>query len=153
MINLHVSKLYKTVVIKEKIVSAVITTFEYQKIVPEDVELSIVIEDDEKLKELNQRYLGIDAVTDVLSFSLNEKDPENDRLYLGDIIISFPRAQEQSDLAGHTVMDELSLLTVHGVLHLLGYDHIEPGDKTNMWNAQSKILESMHVVIKKLPED
>ena len=153
MINLRVSAMYKGIVLKDKIVSAVVETFEYQKINPDEVELSIVIEDDKKLKELNQRFLGIDAVTDVLSFSLNEKDPENGRLYLGDVIISFPRALEQSTQAGHTVMDELNLLTVHGVLHLLGYDHAEPGSKAKMWNAQSEILETMHVYIKKLPED
>ena len=153
MINLRVSNLFKGVVLKESIVNAVMKAFEYQKINPDEVELSIVIEDDNKLKELNQRYLGIDAVTDVLSFSLNEKDPENDRLYLGDVIISFPRAQEQSLQAGHSVMDELNLLTVHGVLHLLGYDHIEPEAKTTMWKVQNDILEAVNVFIKKLPED
>ena len=153
MINLRVSTMYKGIVLKDKIVSVVVKAFEYQKINPDEVEISIVIEDDKKLKELNQRFLGIDAVTDVLSFSLNEKDPENGRLYLGDVIISFPRALEQSTQAGHTVMDELNLLTVHGVLHLLGYDHAEPDSKVKMWNAQSEILETMHVFIKKLPED
>ena len=74
-------------------------------------------------------------------------------MYLGDVIISFPRALEQSTQAGHTVMDELNLLTVHGVLHLLGYDHVEQRSKAKMWNAQNQILESMHVLIKKLPED
>ncbi len=140
-------------VLKEKIVDAVAATLKNQKIDPEEVDLSIVIEDDKKLKELNLRFLGIDAVTDVLSFSLNEKDPENNRMYLGDVIISFPRALEQSERAGHSVMDELELLTVHGVLHLLGFDHVEPGSKARMWNIQSQILESMNVTIRKLPED
>ncbi len=153
MINLRVSRLYKGMVLVEELINAVKTTVEYQGIQPDDVDIGIIVENDRKLRELNRNYLGIDAVTDVLSFALDEKDPENDRLYLGDVIISFPRAQAQSELAGHSVMDELDLLAVHGVLHLLGYDHAEPLAKEKMWDAQSEILGSMNVVINKWPED
>ncbi len=153
MINLRVARFYRGMVLEEELIKAVNTTIEYQQINPDEVDVSIVIENDKKLKELNRNYLGIDAATDVLSFALDEKDPESGRLYLGDVIISFPRVQAQSELAGHSVMDELDLLAVHGVLHLLGYDHAEPPAKERMWNAQAQILVSMNVVINKWPED
>ncbi len=153
MINLRISRLYRSMVVGEELINAVKTTLEYQQIKPDEVDASIVIENDNKLKELNRNFLGIDAATDVLSFALDEKDPENGRLYLGDVIISFPRAKAQSELAGHSVMDELDLLAVHGVLHLLGYDHAEPPAKERMWNAQAQILGSINVVINKWPED
>ncbi len=153
MINLRVSRAYRGLVLEDELVHAVKTTIEYQRIEPEDVDVSIVVENDGKLKELNRNFLGIDAVTDVLSFALDEKNPENDRLYLGDVIISFPRAKAQAEQAGHSVMDELDLLAVHGVLHLLGYDHAESSAKEKMWHAQAEILGSINVVIKKWPED
>ncbi len=153
MINIRVSRSYRNVVDEAQLVNAVTKAIEYQGVMPGEVDLSIIIENDKKLKELNQNFLGIDAVTDVLSFTLNEKDPESERLYLGDVIISFPRAEEQSIQAGHKVMDELDLLTVHGVLHLFGYDHADPVEKSHMWRAQSEILDSIHVVISKWPED
>ncbi len=153
MINLRVSRSYKNLVIEDELKNAMVKTVEYQGIKPEDVDVSLIIESDKKLRELNRVYLGIDAATDVLSFALDETDPENGRLYLGDVIISFPRAQAQSDQAGHSVMDELILLAVHGVLHLLGYDHAVPVTKEKMWKAQAEILDAIHVVVKKWPED
>lgn len=119
-----------------------------------DGDLSVVIEDDTRLHELNNEFLGIDAPTDVLSFPSGEDavDPETGRLYLGDVIISLPRAQEQSAAAGHNVLDEVQLLVVHGVLHLLGHDHAEPEEKTSMWAAQSEILHGLDVQLNRLPE-
>ncbi len=153
MINLRVSRAYRGLVLEEELVHAAIKTIEYQGINPEEVDISLVIENNARLRALNRNFLGIDAVTDVLSFVLDEKNPENDRLYLGDVIISFPRARAQSEQAGHSVMDELDLLAVHGILHLLGYDHAEPVAKEKMWDAQAKILASVNVAIKKWPED
>lgn len=153
MIDLRISRAYKGLVLEEELVHAVKKTLEYQGTPPDEVDASILIENDKKLKELNRNFLGIDAATDVLSFALSEKNPENDRLYLGDVIISFPRAKAQSEQAGHSVMDELDLLAIHGVLHLLGYDHAEPLAKEKMWDAQAKILGSLNIVIKKWPED
>jgi len=80
----------------------------------------VVISSDAQLLELNRQYLGIEAPTDVLSFQADELDPETGRRYLGDVIISYPRAQAQAEVGGHAVLDELQLLVVHGVLHLLG---------------------------------
>ena len=91
----------------------------------EAADLSIVITDDAKLQELNRQYLGSDMPTDVLSFPAEETDPDSGEIYLGDILISLPRASEQASAGGHPVEDELQLLVVHGALHLLGHDHAD----------------------------
>ena len=108
-----------------------------------DVELTIVLTDDARLQELNRDYLGLDAPTDVLSFPASETDPETGARYIGDILISVPRAQAQADAAGHPLESELQLLVVHGVLHLLGHDHARAEDKARMWKAQAEILERL----------
>ena len=105
-----------------------------------DVDLAIVLTDDAQLRELNRGYLGVDAPTDVLSFPASESDPETGAAYLGDILISIPRARIQAQAAGHSLEAEVQLLVVHGVLHLLGYDHAEAGDKARMWAAQAEVL-------------
>lgn len=115
-------------------------------------ELTVVIDSDAKLQELNLQFLGIDAPTDVLSFPADEMDPDSQQHYLGDIIISLPRAREQALAAGETLEDELQLLVVHGTLHLLGYDHGEPEDKIEMWKAQRSLLDSLGCRIQHLPE-
>jgi probable rRNA maturation factor len=108
-----------------------------------EAELSIVLTDNEHMQELNLNYLGIDAPTDVLSFPASETDPESGVRYIGDILISIPRAQSQADAAGHPIELEVQLLVVHGVLHLLGHDHAEPVEKDRMWKAQLEILNSL----------
>jgi probable rRNA maturation factor len=108
-----------------------------------DSELTIVLTDDARLRELNRDYLGIDAPTDVLSFPASETDPATGARYIGDILISIPRAQTQADAAGHALESEVQLLAVHGVLHLLGHDHGEEEEKARMWKAQAEILESL----------
>jgi probable rRNA maturation factor len=108
-----------------------------------DGDLTIVLTDDAQLRELNRNYLGIDAPTDVLSFPASETDPETARRYLGDILISVPRADEQARAAGHTLEAEVQLLAVHGILHLLGYDHAEADEKALMWKAQAEVLERL----------
>lgn len=106
-------------------------------------DLTIVFTDDTQLHELNREYLGIDAPTDVLSFPASETDPESGRRYLGDILISIPRAEKQAGKAGHALEAEVQLLIVHGTLHLLGYDHAEAEEKARMWKTQAEILESL----------
>jgi probable rRNA maturation factor len=105
--------------------------------------LTILISDDLQLHELNRQYLGIDAPTDVLSFPVDETDPDTGERYLGDVILSYPRAATQAAAAGHSLEDELLLLVVHGVLHLLGYDHAAPHEKARMWEIQARILASL----------
>lgn len=108
-----------------------------------DSELSIILTDDARLHELNLNYLGVDAPTDVLSFPASETDPETGASYIGDILISIPRAQAQADAAGHPLEAEVQLLVVHGVLHLIGHDHAEAEEKARMWKAQAEILERL----------
>ena len=108
-----------------------------------DADLTIVLTDDAQLHELNREYLGVDAPTDVLSFPASESDPETGRPYLGDILISIPRAERQAQAAGHSLEDEVQLLVIHGTLHLLGHDHAEAGEKSRMWAAQAEVLERL----------
>jgi probable rRNA maturation factor len=108
-----------------------------------DSELTIVLTGDNRLHELNRDYLGVDAPTDVLSFPASETDPETGARYLGDILISLARARAQAEAAGHPLESEVQLLVVHGVLHLLGHDHAQAGEKTRMWQAQAEILEGL----------
>jgi probable rRNA maturation factor len=114
-------------------------------------EVTLVIAHDDLLRQLNRDYRGIDAPTDVLSFAAQEEAEGQDvfvsapeaQNYLGDVVISFPTAERQAAAAGHSVAEELCLLTVHGVLHLLGYDHASAEEETDMWARQSQILASL----------
>jgi probable rRNA maturation factor len=106
-------------------------------------DITVLLADNPRLQELNRDYLGIDAPTDVLSFPASETDPETGAPYLGDILISIPRAEEQAQSGGHPLEAELQLLVVHGVLHLLGYDHADAKEKAKMWKSQAEILESL----------
>ena len=109
--------------------------------------LSIRITDDEEIRSLNDQYRGIDKATDVLSFSADFTNPDIDSRYLGDIVISFMRAEEQAVKRGHHVDEELQLLVVHGILHLLGFDHADPDEKERMWELQGKILSALELDI------
>lgn len=106
-------------------------------------DITLVITDDAQIQQLNREYLGIDAPTDVLSFPNEATDPDTRRLYLGDIIISYPRTTSQAAAGGHTIEAELQLLVVHGTLHLLGYDHADEDEKARMWQAQAEVLSSL----------
>jgi probable rRNA maturation factor len=106
-------------------------------------DMTIVLTDDTQLHELNREYLGVDAPTDVLSFPAAEEDPETGMPYLGDILISIPRAKQQAEAAGHSVEDEVQLLVVHGTLHLLGHDHAEAAEKARMWKAQAEVMSAL----------
>jgi probable rRNA maturation factor len=110
-----------------------------------EADLSIVLVDDARIQALNRDFLAHDAPTDVLSFPADEPDPETGRRYLGDVVISLARAEEQARERGHAAEDEMQLLVVHGVLHLLGHDHAEPGEKERMWMAQAQALERLGV--------
>jgi probable rRNA maturation factor len=121
----------------------------------EACDLTVLVTGDETLRELNQRHRGVDAPTDVLAFPNEAKAPFVDAPglahYLGDVIISFPRARAQASEAGHELSAELQLLVVHGVLHLLGYDdQTEPG-RARMWRAQQAVLNTLGVEVH-LPE-
>jgi probable rRNA maturation factor len=113
-----------------------------------DTDLSIVLANDARLRQLNHDFLGIDAPTDVLSFPASEAtgsetDPQTGSPYLGDILLSIPRARAQAKAAGHPLESEVQLLVVHGVLHLLGHDHADAKGKKRMWKAQAEILAAL----------
>lgn len=106
-------------------------------------DLTVVLTGAAQIQALNRDFLGIDAPTDVLSFPSGEVDPDTGALYLGDVILSLPQVQAQAAAAGHPALAEAQLLVVHGVLHLLGYDHGEPEQKAAMWAAQAAILQQI----------
>jgi probable rRNA maturation factor len=106
-------------------------------------DVAIVLTNDDLLRELNTRYLGVDAATDVLSFPSGETDPDSGTIYLGDVVISVARAEAQAKAGGHAVEAEVQLLVVHGLLHLLGYDHADAGGKAEMWAAQGRALSAL----------
>jgi probable rRNA maturation factor len=104
--------------------------------------LTILLTGNERLQDLNRLYRGLDEPTDVLSFPAGESFPEIET-YLGDIAISVPMAERQAAQGKHTLVEELVLLVVHGVLHLLGYDDVEPSDRETMWGVQRNILRQL----------
>jgi probable rRNA maturation factor len=110
-----------------------------------DADLTIALVDDAHIQALNRDFLAHDAPTDVLSFPADEPDPETGRLYLGDVVISLTRAEQQARERGHALESEMQLLVVHGVLHLLGHDHAEEQEKARMWAAQAGALERLGV--------
>lgn len=119
----------------------------------QEMDVTLLVEGNDILQQLNRQYLGRDYPTDVLSFEANDVDPETGRLHLGDIILSFPRAQEQRVSSGNSLADELQLLVVHGTLHLLGYDHDTPESKALMWEKQAAILKNLGCEIKSISGD
>ena len=116
----------------------------------EDAEVSVTLTDDAHIHALNREYRGIDRPTDVLSFALTEsEEPEivggEDHEVLGDLVISLERAQAQAKEYGHTELRELSFLTVHGMLHLLGYDHMEEEERLEMEEEQRRVMEELGI--------
>lgn len=111
---------------------------------PAQVALTIRLTDDAELRALNRQYRAADAPTDVLSFGGEgyrdgqPSDGDNAPAYLGDIAISMERCAAQAERYGHPLEDELALLVIHGVLHLLGYDHHTPARRRRMWQAQDR---------------
>ena len=115
----------------------------------ENSELSVTLTDDNHIHELNKKFRGIDRPTDVLSFAFRESDePEilNQQVeILGDVIISLERAKVQAENFGHSYLREVIFLTVHGLLHLLGYDHIEDADRVEMEREQDFIMSKLGI--------
>ncbi len=103
---------------------------------------SITFIGDEAMHEMNKNYRNIDRTTDVLSFALNDRADNFDRAItiLGDIFISIPKMKEQALEYGHSEKRELSFLVIHGLLHLLGYDHMEKEDEKVMFDLQKEVL-------------
>ncbi len=112
--------------------------------------VSVMLTDDEGIRRVNREFRGVDGATDVLSFPLNElrpgafdpalceTDPETGAALLGDMMISVPRCEAQGEDFGHGYAREISYLTVHSVLHLLGYDHLDEGPMKQQMRAREK---------------
>ena len=134
--------------LKRVVREAVKATLDYENF-PYDAEVSVTFCDNEYIRGLNNEFRGIDRHTDVLSFPMYE-DGEFDEVecsggaVLGDIVISIERAKEQAKEIGNTFHHEIAFLTVHSVLHLLGYDHEEgKAEESEMFALQEKILTKM----------
>ena len=115
--------------------------------VPDQTVTALTLTGDAHLQEYNRRYRGLDEPTDVLAFAAQEapvdqrfQAPPGTEHWLGDIVISLPRARQQASEAHHPVNAEVRLLAVHGFLHLLGYDHAEPDEETAMTALTNRIL-------------
>jgi len=117
--------------------------------IPENAEISVTVVDDQKIREINREYRNKDAVTDVISFALEDDedifmtlDMEEEDIPrdLGDIFLSYDKAVEQAEEYGHSVDRELGFLLVHGFLHLNGYDHMTEADEKEMFSLQEEIL-------------
>lgn len=108
-------------------------------------DLSVVITDNPQIRKLNKKFRKIDTESDVLSFPSYEIDPDTGKGYLGDIIISYTQALKQASLSNQPIENELQLLTIHGVLHLIGFDHTTQEDKTRMWEVQDKVLRILGI--------
>ncbi len=113
--------------------------------------VAIQVTDDETVQRLNRTYRGVDAPTDVLSFPAEmpplppNADGTPEELHLGDLAIAYPYTAAQAAAMGHDLNDTLVLLVVHGTLHLLGYDHDTPSNKSEMWAAQARALAALAV--------
>lgn len=118
------------------------------------LEMSLSIVSPAQIQELNKSFREVDKVTDVLSFPTcdnptrgaitvvcEDVNPETDLVNIGDIVICLERAKEQAKEYGHSLKRELAFLSLHGLLHLLGYDHIEPDDEKQMIALQKEILD------------
>ncbi len=123
-----------------------VLTFEDFK---EPAEISVTFVDDERIHELNREYRNVDRSTDVLSFPLGEngvydKNPENGACLLGDIVISVETAVRQAETYGHSLQREIGFLTVHSMLHLLGYDHVNGGiEEVRMREKEEHVLTEL----------
>jgi probable rRNA maturation factor len=133
----------------EKLLKEVVAFALAKENAPEDVEVSLALVDDEYIQQLNKNYRSKDAPTDVLSFAMKERvagedfdgGPEAEKL-LGDIVISVERAKKQAEEYGHSFEREMAYLTVHGTLHLLGYDHEIEEEKRVMRHKEEQILKA-----------
>lgn len=121
------------------------------------LEMSLSIVSPDEIRQLNAQYRNVDSVTDVLSFpaadvnrqtiilsdfALDSINPETQRLNLGDVVICLDRAKQQAEEYGHGLNREICFLALHGLLHLLGYDHEEEADEKQMTSLQKEILQS-----------
>lgn len=143
MVNISISTPFKKMITKDWLIKTVEIALHFEEKDPQNYDLTILIRNDDFIRKLKFKYFGIDESTDVLSFPAGDEDPETHRIYLGDVVISFPQTERQASAAGKTTKQEISLLVVHGILHLLGYDHIDDPSQDLMWKKQEMILNQL----------
>ena len=112
----------------------------------ENVEFNIIFVDSDTIHEINRNYRHVDRVTDVISFALEDNETITlDHRVLGDSYICVERAEEQAKEYGHSFLRELAFLSIHGLLHLLGYDHMEKEEEKIMFSKQEDILNEFGI--------
>ena len=112
----------------------------------DNVEFNVIFVNKDKIHEINKEYRGIDRETDVISFALeDDPDIELDHRILGDIYICIEKAYLQAEEYGHSRLREIAFLMIHGLLHLLGYDHMEKEDEIVMFSKQEEILNEFGI--------
>ncbi len=116
-------------------------------------EATFILCNDEFIHHYNKEYRGVDRATDVLSFGSEEIDPDTNERYFGDVIISIEHAQAQAKEADHPLTHEIAMLTIHGVLHLLGYDHSTSAEKKEMWEKQKGLLSELGITMDQFSGD
>ena len=121
--------------------------FVVKKLKLEKCEFNIIIVDNKKIHEINKEYRNVDRETDVISFAMeDEMDVKYDNFrLLGDIYISIDKAKSQAIEYGHSLLREICFLATHGILHLLGYDHMEPDDEKEMFTLQNELLDEYNI--------
>jgi len=148
-IGIHVAEEFRGVV-DQGWVSRIARTVLKAEGVAAPYEVSLVFTDSETVKQLNRDYRGVDEPTDVLAFCMLPHKEEADASFalppdgvtrLGEVIISYPQAAEQAKEQGHVTEKELALLVIHGILHLMGYDHEEPEEEAKMRTREKELLE------------
>lgn len=129
----------------EKVEQAVLETLIVHN--SEESEVSVLLTDDPHMTQLNREYREIDAPTDVLAFAMREGEDNNvlNTNILGDVVISLETAERQAKEVAHSLEEEVTFLTVHGVLHLLGYDHKNQNEAGVMFEKQDIILQRLHL--------
>lgn len=118
-----------------------------KKLKLEKCEFNIIIIDNEKIYKINKEYRNVDRETDVISFALedNMDITYTDFRLLGDIYISIDKCYSQAEEYGHSRTREICFLATHGILHLLGYDHMEPEDEVEMFKLQNELLDGYNI--------
>ena len=146
---------------EEIIEEIVLESLDYEKC-PYEAEVNVILTDNEAIREINREHRGIDAPTDVLSFPMVDYErpadfdhvedaaedyfnPETGELMLGDIVISVDKVTEQAEKYGHSQTRELAFLVAHSMLHLCGYDHMEPQEAAVMEEKQNHVLDVLGI--------
>ena len=147
-IDIHVDDEFRTLVDKGQVRKILRQVLKAEDISP-PYEVSLVFTDSERVRQLNRDYRGVDQPTDVLAFYMRPQkgsdspfaNPPDGVAYLGEVVISCPQALAQAREQGHSAQRELALLVIHGVLHLLGYDHEESREPKNMRTREKELLK------------